>query len=306
MTALYVLGLFLAASPGNPCPGVGAAPESLGIWAGLKPGHDRFQHPFGLASDGTGHVFVLNGATGRVTRFDAAGSAEASWELPIPAAPEVGIPANAIAASGTAVFVQSPRAGGILVFDSRGTHRGTFPYSCGHNGLAADSMGQLYVAGDRSASAEGGMDGGPRVWKLNRQGEELSHWSIPEHGPLAADPDGSLWGVTRSYEGGPEVLRHWTPFGEILSDWDLSPFGRRGIADIAVNARGHVFAAVRPCAAVVEFDRMGRVVRRWSSAGSSAPPLSELSSLVIGPAGHLYVADWAQHRIVKYDPERRR
>ena len=309
MIPLAALGLFLAGMAANLCPAGDRSPAFVEEWRGLATDRPWFSHPLSLAAGPDGSIYVLDSAEGRLLRLTEDGTAVSIRDLPQEGSHPEGR-FNSVAAGGNAVYVNSPAANCIYQLDPEGRIRTRFPFGCHLNGLAVDPLGYLYVSGDRVTPdlelprAPGNEKAA--IWKLNRQGDVLGRWNIPETGAIAVGPDGVVWAATRAFEGGPQVLRRLSPFGVMLSEWELSELSRLEVGGLAVDARGHAYLTLPHCGMVVELDRQGRVARRWSRTDPGGQPLSQPAGVAVGAQGHLYIADCARSRIVKYDPETRR
>jgi streptogramin lyase len=283
----------------------------VGEWQGLTTEGTSFHQPISLAAAPDGSIYLLDADAGRLVRMTADGIGISSWVLSREKANQEHGGESAVAAGGNAVYVSSTAEHCIFHLDLEGRIRDRYPFSCHQNGLAVDRMGQLYVSGDRLEPTGGSSEliGNKKyaIWKLNRQGDVMDHWNVPANGPLAVGPEGAVWAVTRAFEGGPPVVRRLSPFGVMLSEWELSGVSPwEEIGALAIDARRHAFLTLPRCGIVVELDRQGREVRRWSRTAPGGPPLSLPTGVAVDSRGDLYIADWAGSRVVKYDPETRR
>ena len=123
---------------------------------------------------------------------------------------------------------------------------------------------------------------------------------------IRVDPDGNLWTV----DSGSSVVLQFSPQGKQLLRFEIgevpqSARGSRGAADIAFGPGGRLFIADGyGNARVLEYDRQGRRVRAWGTAGTE-PGQFHLPHSIAAHDGILYVADRQNGRIQRFTLEGR-
>ncbi len=140
---------------------------------------------------------------------------------------------------------------------------------------------------------------------IGRRGEGVMR--CPE--ALAFAPDGTLY-VGDQFS---HLVQHFTATGRFLGQWGSygSGPGQFGAVDgIAVSARGEVYVLDSTHDRVERFSPTGRLLGEWGSAGHAlgqfdfgageGPDKPPGGGIAVG-AGHVYVADSGNDRVVRYD-----
>ncbi len=140
---------------------------------------------------------------------------------------------------------------------------------------------------------------------IGRRGEGVLR--CPE--ALAFAPDGTLY-VGDQFS---HVVQHFTASGRFLGQWGSygSGPGQLGAVDgIAVSARGDVYVLDSTHERIERFSATGRLLGEWGSAGHAlgqfdfgageGPDKPPGGGIAVG-AGHVYVADSGNDRVVRYD-----
>jgi len=124
------------------------------------------------------------------------------------------------------------------------------------------------------------------------------------HGRAALDEAGAPAPATQNDV--PAALTHPVAPALTISGATLArPMG--GMRDVAVDAAGAIYATDSSAQRVVKFDRAGRYLTSWGSAGAGKGQFSNLyagvdpAGIVVGKNGHIYVSDWA--RIQEFTPD---
>ncbi|HEY2767452.1 MAG TPA: NHL repeat-containing protein [Solirubrobacteraceae bacterium] len=140
---------------------------------------------------------------------------------------------------------------------------------------------------------------------IGRRGEGVLR--CPE--ALAFAPDGTLY-VADQFS---HIVQRFSPSGRFLGQWGSygSGLGQLGAVDgLAVSAHGEVYVLDASHDRIERFSATGRLLGEWGSAGHAlgqfdfgagqGPDKPPGGAIAIG-AGHVYVADSANDRIVRYD-----
>ncbi|GAC1321976.1 MAG: hypothetical protein NVSMB2_19100 [Chloroflexota bacterium] len=144
-----------------------------------------------------------------------------------------------------------------------------------------------------------------RVIRLNPQGSLLAEW-----GPrFAAEEDdaldlsgivaaGSNWFVLD--RGRTRILR-LDGEGRATRFIDLQPYGTYGPNGLAVDARGNVYMADTGSNRILVFTPDGALLRTIGTAGAELGQLKQPMALSFGPDGALYVTDFENNRLARWD-----
>jgi DNA-binding beta-propeller fold protein YncE len=168
----------------------------------------------------------------------------------------------------------------------------------GISAVTADLQGHLYVI-HRPAQ-------GDPIVVLDAQGHFLRSWGkgmfATPHG-IRIDPAGDVWTI----DAHTSVVYKFTPDGKKLLEISVGNIPDKseefcGATDIAFGRTGHVFVADGYCnARVIEYDAAGRKLREWGKHGTGPGEFNTVHSIVMGPDGHLYVADRENGRLQWFD-----
>lgn len=229
--------------------------EYLGEWGQRGDAPGRLKAPLGLARDTAGLIYVSDGATGYVQKFDTAAQpllafkedrARRVLEPPRDAGRrQTPYDLAAIAVDrGGAIYVLDPQAARVLLSWPDGKPLYILRVGPGgrlhkRTGIAVDDDGYLYVV---DAAAQ-------RISKFNPRGRLMKTWGKPGGGPgefsrptkVAVGPDGFLYVA----DGGSGRVEKFTRDGEFVSEFRREGElpGRRGdLTGLAVSEK-YVFAA---------------------------------------------------------------
>ena len=139
------------------------------------------------------------------------------------------------------------------------------------HGLYVDREGNVWVTDNRGTPARDGRPGkGHTVWKFAPDGRVLMTLGTP-----------GVPGATPTTFNAP--------------------------SDVILNANGDIFVAdghgEMTNARIVKFDKAGKFIKAWGSAGSGQGQFNEPHGLAMDSQGRLFVADRANNRIQIFDQE---
>jgi DNA-binding beta-propeller fold protein YncE len=161
--------------------------------------------------------------------------------------------------------------------------------------LAVEPSGALVVTDRRRRS----------VLRFDHSGRPLSEWG-PELGSglTLAEPAGVAVDRDRYYvldRGTPRIVRL---DAEGRPEWAISlePYGTYGLNGLAVDATGAVYAADTGRNRVLVFAPSGRLVRELGR-GAGPGQFTQPMALAFAADGALFVADWENARIQRWDRE---
>ncbi|HTP92713.1 MAG TPA: peptidyl-alpha-hydroxyglycine alpha-amidating lyase family protein [Xanthobacteraceae bacterium] len=136
-------------------------------------------------------------------------------------------------------------------------------------------------------------------------GSGLFNWP---HG-LFADRDGTIW-VT---DGKGQTVTHLAPDGRVLMTLGKpnvagdGPDTFNSPSDVVVAPNGDIFVAdghgEKTNARIVKFDKGGKFIKAWGSAGAEPGQFNVPHGLAMDSAGRLFVADRSNNRIQIFDQD---
>ena len=242
----------------------GATPTFISAFGSTGSGEGQLNGPRGVASDGKGHVWVVDRANNRVEEFNEAGEY-------------------------------------LGQFGSFGTGNGQFnnPW-----GIAVTPAGNIWVADTGNERVEEfSLEGkflqkfGTKAGAGGSQGSELLE---PEG--IAVTGGGLLW-VTdcsgnRVAEFRESVSSESERFVRNVSGTSIvTPVGA------AVDASGNLWVAEEDADKLLEFSSEGAFIRSVGSTGSGEGQLNVPEGVGVGPSGNVYVADLGNNRVDIFNTE---
>jgi sugar lactone lactonase YvrE len=297
--------------------------------AGSDTGQFNFgQYPFypnGVATDGSGNVYIADTGNHRIQKFDANGVFLTGWGgfgsgngqfiLPPGVATDgsgnvyvadyynqriqkfdaggtfltswsTGVPISVATDGSGNVYVAG--ADGIGKFDASGSFLTGWSTGNSPFGVATDGSGNVYVAGG----------GGSRIQKFDASGTFLATWGSGGSGngqfssPVGVATDGS--GNVYVADSGNDRIQKFDTSGTFLTSWDSHPL------DVATDGSGNLYVTIVLDDAIRKFDTSGTFLTIWGSSGSGNGQFAGPTGMATDGSGNVYVADTGNHRIQKF------
>ncbi len=215
-----------------------------------------------------------------------------------------------IAVTATEVFVADARNGRIQVFDPQGGFKRAFGQGrLGRPMNLAIARGELYVADywhDRIQVF--GLDGTPHR-AVGQRGARPGELNAPSG--IAVAPTGDLYVADFANQR----VQHLHADGSFVRQWGTTgrPGWRAGEfiypTDVALAPDGRLYVADGYADRVQVFNPDGSYSRKWGGPfalnihGPFPGWFATVTSLAIGPGGHVYAADFYNDRVQKFTPE---
>ncbi len=278
-------------------------PSLLATWT--VAGSFGFGHPWDLAFDAAGHVYVADVAALQVFVLDGDGGFVTSWNCPAVAPLDFSPWGVAVGGGGT-VYVATPFPSGpppfyVTSYTTAGAYLGAF----GTMGSAPGQLGRaMDVAVDESGHVYVMDSSNFRVEVLDAAGNFVTEWGSYGSGPgqfhvphsIALGPDGLVY----TTDDDNQRVQVFTRTGAFVRQWGgygSGPGQFAGPWGIALDAAGHVYVADAANNRIQVFQPDGRFVAQWGSLGGGPGQFYRPMGVGVGADGRVYVADTWNSRI---------
>ena len=235
--------------------------EFVTKWGSMGSDDGQFKYPAGVAVDGNGNVYVVDGQNNRIQKFDGNGTFITKW-------------------------------------GSKGSGDGQFG-DLTREGIAVDSKGNVYVVDYDNKRIQKFDGNGTFIIKWGSAGNDNGQFACPVG--IAIDDSGNVYvsdacSVPRieKYDENGTFIKRWGSYGD-GNDQFISPAG------IAVNGEGNVYVADTWNNRVQIFDGNGTFIKKWGSQGSADGQFQDPWGAAIDGSGNVYVAETGNSRIQKFD-----
>jgi DNA-binding beta-propeller fold protein YncE len=287
---------------------VAAAPASAHLafvakWGTAGTANGQFKNPQDVATDGAGHVYVVDRSNARVQKFDSNGSFLGKWGSGGTAPGHLFEPFG-LGVGGGVVYVADSGNNRIDMFDTGGSFLGSF-------GSAGAGPGQFSfptdVAVDRAGNVFVSDTNNFRVQRFTASGQFVGEWGGfgVEHGQfmgpwgLATDAAGHLYVADR----GLSRVEQFSPSGSYLASFG-GPDTLQTSFGVAVDGVGDVFVADTLVSQVQQYHSDGAFAGIGATAGTGNGELQAPFGMEFDSGtGNLYVADTGNNRIQRFSAD---
>ncbi|MGE5396714.1 MAG: cadherin-like beta sandwich domain-containing protein [Chitinophagales bacterium] len=250
-------------------------------------GDGQLDYPRGVAVDSGGNVYVADFRNNRMQKYDASGNNTMTISLAQADPPSLskfnGPGQVAVTPSGSILIVDTENyriqefdsdGNFIRTWGSKGNTAGKFEDSLW---LAADSGGNIYVTDYWNN----------RVQKFDASGGYLTEWTLSEPKGIAIDSANHIY-VCR----GTGDIQKFDTSGTLISEFEDG-----GKGPIAVDSDGYIYVVGGRVINKLASD--GTIVTSWGNLGSWGEA-SPITGLATDTAGHVFVVNAADNRILKF------
>jgi DNA-binding beta-propeller fold protein YncE len=287
---------------------VAAAPATAHLafvakWGTAGTANGQFNNPQDVATDGAGHVYVVDRSNARIQKFDSNGNFLAKWGSGGTAPGRLFEPFG-LGVGGGVVYVADSGNNRIDMFDTGGAVLGSFGSAGSGPGqfrfptdVAVDSAGNVFVSDTNNF----------RVQKFTSAGQFVGEWGGfgVEHGQfmgpwgLATDAAGHLYVADR----GLSRVEQFSSSGSYLTSFG-GPDTLQTSFGVAVDGVGDVFVADTLVSQVQQYHSDGAFAGSGATAGTGNGELQAPFGMEFdNGTGDLYVADTGNSRIQRFSAD---
>jgi RHS repeat-associated protein len=284
----------------------GGPPTYASAFGTTGSGNGQLNGPRGIASDGKGHVWVVDRVNNRIEEFSESGEYLAKFGS---------------AGSGNGQFsepwgIAVTSAGNIWVVDTGNERlqefnsKGEFIQKFGTKGTS--SKGTEFVSPEDVAIAPGGVlwatdSSGQRVAEFRETvSNESERWVRDTSGTKATEPEGltidGAGNVLVADEEGNRVLEY-SPEGVWIKTIGSAGTGNgqlSGPTDVAVAGSGEIYVVDSLNSRVQVFNGKGEYLNKFGSAGSGSGQFSQPKTIAFGAGTAIFVTDKGNNRVQKW------
>jgi DNA-binding beta-propeller fold protein YncE len=159
--------------------------------------------------------------------------------------------------------------------------------------MAVEPSGNLVVTDSQRAS----------VLRFDATGHLLSEWGPQLGGTELVEPAGVAVFGDNYYvldRGTPRIFR-LDNTGQAQAVLDLQPLSPYGLNGLAVDAQGNIYAADTGRNRILVFSPSGQLLKQIGHNGSDLGGFTQPMMLAFAPDGSVYVADWENGRIERFN-----
>jgi hypothetical protein len=278
----------------------GVQAETYGFvtkWGGLN-------HPYLMAMDATGNMYVVDNGHSIIQKFDSAGNSlgyfgeygngNGQFNNPL------GIAVNK---NNGDIYVSDNSNNRIQRFDSAGNYLGKWNV-VGPYGIAVDSSGKVYVA-----TYPGGDYPYHKVEKFDSNGVPITSWGEYAFPLEVGKFVGMIYGVAVDsnnfvYVADPARIFRFDKDLWYETEWGTPTGTGDGKLDgplgVAVDGANNVYVTDYYNHRVQKFKSNGEFLAKWGTYGDGDGQFKEPTGIAVDTSGNVYVADRNQNRIQKF------
>lgn len=260
-------------------------------------GTASLRHPYDVATDDVGNVYVTDSSSARIRTYDSTGTQLLSWGGSGSGDGQFNFPRSIAVADDGSVYVADEGNNRIQKFAANGdfiTKWGTAGAGQGQfnrpTGVDVDAAGNVYVADSRNN----------RVQIFDSAGGFVASW-----GTLGAG-DGQFDGLTGIAVSSGNVyvsevanrrVQRLSTDGTYITKWPILNVP----GNLDTDAAGNVFVPDANTGDVTKYSPSGQTLLRWGRRGSGDGQFEVAQGVAVDAGGFIYVADTGNNRIQKFD-----
>jgi hypothetical protein len=279
-------------------------PPFLSEWGSSGSGQGQFEWAQYCATDDCGNVYVTDGTTNRVQKFDADGNFLLEWGSTGSGQGQFNLATGIAVDFNRNVYVGDFNNARVQKFDEDGNFLLDFGTSGVGDGQFTSVAG-LDVDGTPSVFVTD--YGGNRVQRFNSNGTFLAKWGSPGAGdgqfqsPIDVDvaQNGDIYVIDEQnnriqvFNSSMVFTAKWGTPGTGNGQFNF-PFG------IAIDPFGDVFVTDRNNDRVQKFDASGTFLTTWGTNGSGTGQFQDPRGICVNRSNQIYVVDSGNNRVQKF------
>ncbi len=286
-------------------------PDFIVKWGKIGADTGNFSHPYSVATDSSGNVYVADSVNNRIQKFTANGAFITSWGTLGSGDGQFNSPTGVAVDKSGNVFVTDTNNHRVQKFTANGSYIkqwGTYGMAnenfMSPRAIAVDSSGNVYVTDSGSLV---------RVRKFTNDGVFIR--ALPEEGEgafrlprgIAVDSSGNIYisdsldNYVQKFNSSGISVKTWGKVGTAgylpgTGDGEFtSPMG------LAVDNAGNLYVMDMGNSRVQKFNSSGAFVSKWGTSGSGEGQFNGSWGIAIDSQGNnIYVADTLNQRIQKF------
>jgi streptogramin lyase len=282
-------------------------PTFLSAFGTAGSGTGQLNGPRGVASDGKGHVWIVDRANNRVEQFNEAGEYLSQFGSAGSGNGQFNNPWGIAVTPAGNLWVADTENQRVEEFNSKGEFLQKFGTKAG-----GSSKGTEFVLPEGIAVAPGGM-----IWVTDYNGNRIAEFretvsseserlvrnatgaTIELPRGVAVDGSGDVWVANV----GSNQLLEFSPEGSFIRSVGSSGSGNGQLSNpggLSIDSSGRIYLVDQNNSRVQVFSAKGEFLQKFGTAGSGNGNFSEPKAIALGAGGAIFVTDKGNNRVHKW------
>ncbi|MHC4325462.1 MAG: NHL repeat-containing protein [Planctomycetota bacterium] len=263
--------------------------EFIAQWGSVGTGNGQFIHPYGIAVDAQGKVYVADPWNKCIQKFTSEGTFLTRWGGSGDGDDLFRTPVSIVFDIAGDVYITDKRS--VLKFTPEGKLLAKWTMRMSARQIAVDAQRNVYMP-----------DMVGKVWKFDPNWQMVGMWGISGNADgqfrspagIAVDASGTVFvGDT-----GNNRIQKFDSQGKFLSKWGSVSSWSGWAWRLTTDASDNFYASSG--INVQQFDKSGVVTAKWGTKGSGDGQFNGASGITVDRLGNVYIADAGNHRVQKF------
>jgi sugar lactone lactonase YvrE len=269
-------------------------------------GNGDLYHPYGIALDPSGNIYVIEQDNQRVSKFDANGnfilkfgtSGSANGQFDHPYGIALDALGNIYIADGDNVRVQK--------FDPLGNYMSKWSVVSGNGngqfntpqGVAHDSQGNIYVVDQQNSRIQKFDSSGTYISQFGSDGSGDGQFHLPQG--IFIDATNTIYIA----DPGNNRIETFDSNGNFLMKFGSAGSGNGQLGwpiGITVDTSGYIYVAEFFNSRIQKFDANGNYISKFGTHGINPGEFNQVYSIVQKSNGNFYISDYANNWVSEFD-----